>query len=230
MEVEPITVEFPLRGEWEAEQTPAERVPSHGTDQLGQTYAYDFVRIEMERKGLKFFRGSMLRYFLVGVTLGECYGWSQPFFAPFAGTVVTAKDGWPERKRLHLVRDLAAVLRNALMFNPERTNDLRPLLGNHIILKMPEKEIYAFFAHARCGSIQVREGEEVCIGQKLAEVGHSGNSTAPHLHFHLMDKPNILEATGVPCRFREYEVLHNGMWSTVSNGVPRKRELVKYAA
>ncbi len=49
MEIEPITVDFPLRGEWVAGTTPAERIPSHGTDALGQRYAYDFLRIEKEQ-------------------------------------------------------------------------------------------------------------------------------------------------------------------------------------
>lgn len=230
MEVEPVIVEFPLRGEWEAEHTPAERIPSHGTDQLAQTYAYDFLRIEMDRKGLKFFRGSLLRYFLLGVTLDECYGWSELIFAPFSGTVVAAHDGWPERRRLHLLRDLIIVLKNALMFDPSKTQDLRPLLGNYIVLKMPDKEIFAFFAHARTGSIQVRYGEEVTLGQRLAEVGHSGNSTAPHLHFHLMDSPNILEAKGLPCSFREYEAHRNGVWTKVVAGIPGKRELIRCTA
>lgn len=117
------------------------------------------------------------------------------------------------------------------MFDPQRINDLRPLLGNHIILKMSEKEVYAFPAHARCGSIRVREGEKVATGQQVAEVGHSGNSTAPHLHFHLMDRANILEAAGVPCRFREYEALgEDSVWRKVVDGVPGKREFVRYAA
>ncbi len=74
MDIKSITVEFPLRGEWEAEHTLAEKVPSHGTDELAQTYAYDFVRIEKGREDLKFFRGSMLRYLLIGVGLEECHG------------------------------------------------------------------------------------------------------------------------------------------------------------
>jgi hypothetical protein len=43
-ELEPIVVHFPLRGGSTAFHTPAEKVPSHGTDQLGQRFAYDFVR------------------------------------------------------------------------------------------------------------------------------------------------------------------------------------------
>jgi len=38
-----IIVDFPLRGEWVAPNTPGSKVPSHGTDQLGQRYAFDFT-------------------------------------------------------------------------------------------------------------------------------------------------------------------------------------------
>ena len=64
MEPTPIVVEFPLRGEWVAYYTPAARVPSHGTDQLGQRYAYDFMRIERNPGGWKFHRASTRRYHL----------------------------------------------------------------------------------------------------------------------------------------------------------------------
>ena len=40
----------------------------------------------------------------------------------------------------------------------------------------------------------VAPGERVVAGQRLAQVGHSGNSTAPHLHFQLMDGPDYLTA------------------------------------
>jgi len=143
---------------------------SHGTDQLAQTHAYDFVRIETTRNGLKFLRGPMLRYLLSGVTPDQCYGWSAPIFAPFSGTVVVAKDGWPERRRLHLLRDLAVALKNALIFNPERTRDLGPLLGaTTVVLAVPGKDMYDFSAHARCGSLRVREGEDVPMGKQIAD-------------------------------------------------------------
>ena len=234
MEPAPIVVDFPLRGEWVASHTPAEQIPSHGTDALGQRYAYDFLRIERERKGWKFFRVSALRYFLLGVKLNDCYGWGQPIHAPFAGTVIAARDGWRERKWLHFLRGFAIVLkvllRHPAILGPRRTNDLRHALGNYIILKKPESEIYAFFAHARQGSIRVVSGEEVWLGQQLAEVGHSGNSTTPHLHFHLMDSANILTAQGLPCRFREYEALKNGVWCKATEGTPAMREFIRDTA
>jgi murein DD-endopeptidase MepM/ murein hydrolase activator NlpD len=227
-ETESIVVEFPLRGEWVALNTPAERIPSHGTDWLGQRFAFDFARIETGRKNFKFYRSSILSYLLFGVKLQACYGWSQPIYAPFDGTVISSKDGWGERKRAHVLTDIAAIRMNARNFRRQGITDLRSVAGNYIILKMDWREVYALLAHARCGSVQVREGEEVRLGQHLADVGHSGNSTAPHLHFHLMDRANILEAQGLPCRFREYQVLRNGAWEKVTNGIPRKWEFFKF--
>jgi murein DD-endopeptidase MepM/ murein hydrolase activator NlpD len=225
----PIIVDFPLRGEWAACHTPSEKIPSHGTDQFGQRYAYDFMRIDREQEGWKFCHPSLLRYTLFGVKLNNCYGWSEPIYAPFEGTVVTAHDGWPERNRAYFIRDFAVILKHALVFDPQKTSDFRPVLGNHIILKMAGMDVYAFIAHARTGSIQVHAGDEVRIGQELAKVGHSGNSTAPHLHFHLMDNPNILEAKGLLCGFRTYEALHDGDWIKVVSGIPGKREFIRSA-
>ena len=227
MQRAPIDVEFPLRGEWTAYHTPADRVPSHGTNELGQRFAYDFLRIGRDVYGWKFWRAPISRYYLHGVRLEDCYGWAESIHAPFEGTVIAARDGWLERRHLHLLLDLAAALWNSLTF-PFRT-DLRAVLGNHLIVKMGDTEVFALFAHARTGSIRVRDGDVVRLGQHLADVGHSGNSTAPHLHFQLMDNSNVRKASGLPCRFRHYEALRAGAWSMVDAGTPGKREFVRYA-
>jgi Peptidase family M23 len=227
---EPVVVEFPLRGEWVAYHTPAERIPSHGTDQLGQRFAYDFLRIERDTPGWKFCRASMARYHAFGVPLHDCYAWGQPIHAPFSGSVVAAEDGWPERRHLHFVSDLAVVLKNALTFDPTRPRALQMVCGNYIILKMAGTDVHALLAHARTGSIRVRSGGEVAVGEHLADVGHSGNSTAPHLHFQLMDGPRLLEVAGVPCAFRGYDVFRDEEWSKIDVGIPGKREYIRYAA
>ena len=41
-----LVLEFPLRGEWNAPHTPGTKIPSHGTDLLGQRYAFDFWQID----------------------------------------------------------------------------------------------------------------------------------------------------------------------------------------
>lgn len=225
----PIEVGFPLRGEWTALNTPAERVPSHGTDQLGQRYAYDFIRIDRARPGWSFHRRSTLRALTLGVPLADCHGWSAPIVAPFDGTVAAAQDGEAERDPVHFMRDLAVLWRHARSFQPGVTA-LRSVLGNHVILRRADAEVYAVFAHARCGSIRVAPGELVRQGQGLAAVGHSGNSTAPHLHFQLMDGPDILTARGLPCCFSAYEAWRGEAWVPVRGGLPGMREFVRCEA
>lgn len=225
----PTVIDFPLRGEWVAYHTPADRIPSHGTDQFGQRYAFDFMQIDRDTAGWKFCRASVGRYYLLGVSLSDCYAWGQPIHAPFAGLVVAAEDGWPERQRVHFVGDLAVVLKNALTFNPKRPQAAQMVAGNYLILQMPGSNIHALLAHARTGSIRVRAGEEVAAGAHIADVGHSGNSTAPHLHFQLMEGPDPFTAAGLPCAFRSYEALHDGEWSAVAEGIPAKREFIRHA-
>ncbi len=129
----PVVVDFPLRGEWVAPNTPGKRVPSHGTDMLGQRYAYDFLRTGPGPIGTRFYRTSPLHYLLLGARLRDCFGWGQPIFSATRGVVVQAEDGWPERDPVHLARDLAIALWHARAFDINRAADLRPLTGNYSI-------------------------------------------------------------------------------------------------
>jgi hypothetical protein len=217
--------EFPLRGEWWTPNTPGTRVPSHGTDLLGQRYAYDFVRTVPTTKGMRLSQHSLPSYLVRGVRLRDCFGWGEPILSATPGVVTTAEDGWPERDPVHPLRDLAAALRNGITFDIHRITDLRPLTGNHIIVEADCG--YVVYAHARTGSLKVRTGDRVVCGQEIAAVGHSGNSTAPHLHFQLMDGPDPRTARGILCCFREYEVFEDGLWRTVRDGIPTREERLR---
>ncbi len=69
--------------------------------------------------------------------------------------------------------------------------------GNHIIEDLGGG-IWAMYAHLIRGSLLVQPGDKVKKGQKIAELGNTGNSSAPHLHFQLMDDPSLLQADAVP--------------------------------
>ncbi len=218
----PVVVAFPLRGEgWVADNSPADRIPSHGTDMLGQRYAFDFLRTD-ERGGGHYHRASWPRTLLAGVPTRECYAWGAPILAPFEGEVVRAVDGIPERARVHPLRELGIVLKNALTFTPAR---LPAVLGNHVILR--RGDLFAGFAHLAPGSVAVREGQVVRRGEAIGRVGHTGNSSTPHLHFQLMDAADLLAARGVPCAFESYEVLRDGDWVGVERGIPGKRDRIR---
>ena len=54
-------------------------------------------------------------------------------------------------------------------------------LGNH--LKITNGDIATVYAH--CKTIYVKEGQQIGRGEEIGEVGSTGNSTGPHLHFEI---------------------------------------------
>ncbi len=67
--------------------------------------------------------------------------------------------------------------------------------GKH--LKIIIGEVAIIYAH--CNQLYVKQGDHVTQGQEIAEVGSTGNSTGPHLHFEIryqertVDPQKILE-------------------------------------
>lgn len=57
--------------------------------------------------------------------------------------------------------------------------------GNYIVLHGEGEDLDFVFMHLRDGSIRAKEGDHVSTGQQLAEVGSTGESTGPHLHFEI---------------------------------------------
>src|SRR5918992_250304 len=57
--------------------------------------------------------------------------------------------------------------------------------GHHIVLDADDEDYDYVFMHLRTGSILVEEGDRVRTGQAIAEVGNTGSSTGPHLHFEI---------------------------------------------
>jgi murein DD-endopeptidase MepM/ murein hydrolase activator NlpD len=69
--------------------------------------------------------------------------------------------------------------------------------GNHVVLDLGHG-IYAFYAHLQGGSVKVHVGQHVKRGTVLGLLGNSGNTSAPHLHFHLMNSPRVIGSSGLP--------------------------------
>lgn len=111
----------------------------------------------------------------------HCFGLE--ILAPAAGVVVVAEDGVPD---------------NAPgVMNPDQ------ILGNYVVIDHGEDE-YSFLSHLQEGSLTVVVGDEVAEGTVIGRCGNSGNSTEPHLHYHLQNTPEPLEGEGLPSQFVDY--------------------------
>ncbi|MES2460005.1 MAG: M23 family metallopeptidase [Armatimonadota bacterium] len=122
-----------------------------------------------------------------GKETADYYAWGRQIAAPAPGTVVGVVDNLPDNK-------------------PGVTTDTRNPAGNHVVLDLGSGE-YALLAHLQKGSVRVKVGDAVKPGDVLGLCGNSGNSTEPHLHFHLQDRPKFTgDAVSLPVSFSAYSV------------------------
>jgi hypothetical protein len=77
--------------------------------------------------------------------------------------------------------------------------------GNHIVQDLGGGN-YALYAHLKTGTIKVKPGDRLTAGQVLASLGNTGNSDAPHLHFHVMSTPDPLRSDGLPFVFSSFKL------------------------
>jgi murein DD-endopeptidase MepM/ murein hydrolase activator NlpD len=80
--------------------------------------------------------------------------------------------------------------------------------GNFVTLRLDDGR-YAFYEHLRPGSTTVHPGQRIRRGDVLAELGFTGASTGPHLHFHVSDGPSRIASEGRPFTLARFDLLGN---------------------
>jgi hypothetical protein len=205
---EAVVIGPPLRGGvWLTGNGPAAEsghrralIPVGGAPSIAQRFAIDFVRVNDENKT---FTGDQLKnenYLAEGVDA----------LAVANGVVVAVKDSIPE--------NVPGINSRAVPITLETVG------GNHIVLDIGGGH-YAFYAHVKPGSLRVKLGDRVTRGQVLALVGNTGNSTEPHLHFHISDGVSPLGSEGVPYRLESFEIV--GHCRTFNMGCQRSDPVVR---
>lgn len=170
-----VTYTLPFEGAWVVVNGGFTQPYSHAWNIPVQRYAYDFLQLEKGRS----FVGNEQK-----VENYHCYG--KAIVAPADGVVV----------RVNNRSNDSLILGKGRFFN--RSNHIA---GNYAIVKHAEEQ-YSLMAHLQKDSILVKAGEKVVRGQILARCGNTGNSTEPHLHFHLQNGPNFYTSVGLPIRFQ----------------------------
>jgi len=95
--------------------------------------------------------------------------------------------------------------------------DSRNPVGNGVVIDHGNGE-FSILAHMQPTSLRVKTGDKVKASDILGLCGNSGNTSEPHIHYHLQDGADMSNAEGLPAPFTR----------VVINGKPTaKAELLK---
>jgi hypothetical protein len=144
-----------------------------------ETFAIDWIQL----KGDRFFNGD-------GKAVKQFPYYGAEVRSVADGEVVAVRDGMAESKP----------------FMPPKTvrapNDYG---GNYVIVRI-RPDVHALYAHLQPGKIAVKIGDKVKAGARIGRLGNSGNSSAPHLHFGLLDRPDPLTGNSLPFVIDQFEL------------------------
>ena len=203
----PVVIAPPLRGgEWLAANGPANAsghrralIPVAGKAHIAQRFAIDWVQLREDGQTSTGDKLKNENY--------RCYG--AEALAVADGIVAAIKDGIPQ--------NIPGANSRAVPITLETVG------GNHVILDLGQGR-YAFYAHLQPGSLRVKPGDKVRRGQVLGLVGNSGNSTEPHLHFHISNANSPLASEGLPYVFESFEQQGQGWgWKASGKDVPAEK-------
>jgi murein DD-endopeptidase MepM/ murein hydrolase activator NlpD len=177
-----VKLAFPLKGNFVVANG---RVTEGGHHEWSQNFAYDILAL-----------GPMLNALLrEGTANADFAGWGREVLAPAGGTVAYARNDVPDNPGMD-----AADL-NRLAGLPDQP---WPVAGNVVVIDHGTGE-FSLLAHMQQGSVRVKKGDRVEPGQVLGLLGNSGNSSGPHLHYHLMDGPLLFKSNSLPSHFENID-------------------------
>lgn len=243
MGLDPVVLHLPFRGRWVTRNSPARRVPSHGTDLMGTTYAVDFVAVDEHDRSAP----RTARSWMVSEPPGLFVGFGVPILAPIDGTVVAVHDGEPD----HVARRSPVTLIPYALGQPRRVRrGPAAIAGNHVVIavggrgdglgprpgqtqrsspapaRASSREMvpagqgwFVTLVHLRRQSVLVQVGDVVRAGEQIGACGNSGNSTEPHVHVQVTDSLDWASAQGLPLSFRRPE-------DATQHWIPQEGEVV----
>ena len=193
----PMTLGAPVRGgRWLAHEGPGSAHSHHwgslvavnGELTIPQRFALDLVGIDQSGRALHQGAKDLQR-----TQHADWIGYGWDVIAVADGIVRSTRNDAPEHPPLSPQPEPTALTADGLF-------------GNYVVLELAPG-VFASYAHLKLGSLTVRPGERVRRGQLLAQLGQSGNSAAPHLHFQLSNAATFEGAEGIPYVFDAFDFL-----------------------
>ena len=187
---------FPMSGQWFSAVGPTPHTAHRWA--LPEEFAFDIVGLG---DGTRSYSGS-------GTAFEDYYAYGADILAAADGKVVAVKADVAEDpttlrqpgETVEAYGERVGAYQMQLV-----ASDINSIAGNYIAIDHGNGE-FSFYAHLKPGSITVKIGDVVKSGQAMAQLGSSGNSTEPHLHFQVCDRPEPLACAGIPVNFTNIEL------------------------
>jgi len=138
-----------------------------------------------------------------GARFDDYYAYGADVLAAGEGHVISVENDQPEDPSAmqHPNETQEAYFARLQKEQGERlAKGLTAITGNYVMIDHGKNE-YSLYAHLQPGSVRFHVGAQVKAGDVIGKLGSSGNSTEPHLHFHVCDKPDPLMCAGIPVNF-----------------------------
>jgi hypothetical protein len=165
-------------------------------------YSYDFSVVDADGHN---YRGN-------GDKHEDHFAYGRPVLAPGAGTIALVHDGVSEEGSGEV--SIAEVKKNGMV-----------TFGNYIVIDHGNGE-FSHLGHLKPGSVKVAIGDKVRAGQQLAQVGTSGSSLFPHLHYELAASAGT-EGEGLPSQFVQFDRLFGSTRARADGTSPDSGDIVQ---
>jgi murein DD-endopeptidase MepM/ murein hydrolase activator NlpD len=142
---------------------------------LAEGFAYDFLQIGANGKS----------YQRDGRNNADYFAYGRKVLASKEGTVVAVRSDMAENV-------------------PAETTNVDSPGGNVVVIDHGNGQ-FGYYAHLKPFTVTVKPGARVKAGDVLGEVGNSGDSAEPHLHFHVMNSADPAQADGIPVVFESWK-------------------------
>jgi murein DD-endopeptidase MepM/ murein hydrolase activator NlpD len=187
---------FPLRGTWFVEVGATLHTAHRWA--VPEEFALDIGRIG----------GNGLSHKGDGTRFDDYYAYGADVLAACDGAVVEAANDQPEDPTAMQRPDESQEAYFARLQKEQAgrlAKGMTAITGNYVMIGHGKNE-YSLYAHLQPGSVRVHKGDRVKAGDVIGKLGSSGNSTEPHLHFHVCDSADPLMSAGIPVNFSNVTV------------------------
>ena len=183
--------------------------------QLGATtnsirYAYDFSTVN---EAGELHDGEIER-------MEDWFGFGKPVYSPGDGVIAETVNDMPENP----------VVEGKVVYSDAVTTDNpKTFSGNYVIIDHQNGE-FSLVAHLKLDSVRVKQGDKVLAGQLIAQMGLSGDTSFPHIHYQLQTGVESFQEEGLPSYFHDFRRIEGSKSTAVSKGLIGTGEVIESTA